>query len=131
MEGGTLTLSREKGGKNKLEFESPDGSQQIVIPAENITSATIISRKKGLHEDDLMIQINCKDESGRNVRPVFNLGDDIIRGVLAGINEIVGEDKVLRTFEHVHVTSDVKYCASCGGQLPQEAKFCSSCGQKQ
>lgn len=132
IEGGKLELVRARGGKNRLVFRSQTNStEKIVIPAENITEAVIISRRKGLHEDDLMIQITCKDESGRNVRPIFNLNDDIIRGVLAGINEITGEDKVLRGFEQVHVTTDVKYCSSCGSQIPKVAKFCSSCGQKQ
>lgn len=131
LTGGKLALIREKEGNNKLVFKSQDDKQQIVIPAQDIVQAAIISRKKGLHEDDLMIQISCKDESGKSVKPVFNLNDDIIRGVLAGINEIVGEEKGLRSFEQVHVTTDVKYCASCGSQIPKEAKFCSSCGQKQ
>jgi hypothetical protein len=131
LEGGKLALIREKEGKNRLVFKSQDDEQQIVIPAQNIIQAAIISRKKGLHENDLMIQISCKDESGKSVKPVFNLNDDIIRGILAGINEIVGEEKGLRSFEQVHVTTDVKYCASCGSQIPSEAKFCSSCGQKQ
>lgn len=131
LAGGKLALIREKEGNNKLVFKSQDDKQQIVIPAQDIVQAAIISRKKGLHEDDLMIQISCKDDSGKSVKPVFNLNDDIIRGVLAGINEIVGEEKGLRSFEQVHVTTDVKYCASCGSQIPKEAKFCSSCGQKQ
>jgi len=131
LEGGKLELIRDRGGKNRLVFRSGAGQEQMLIPAQNITEAVIVSRRKGLHENDLMIQIMCKDESGRNVRPIFNLNDDIIRGVLAGINEIVGEDKVLRGFEQVHVTTDVKNCASCGSQIPQVAKFCSSCGQKQ
>jgi len=131
LAGGKLALIREKEGNNKLIFKSQDDEQQIVIPAKDIVQAAIISRKKGLHEDDLMIQISCKDESGKSVKPVFNLNDDIIRGVLAGINEIVGEEKGLRSFEQVHVTTDVKYCASCASQIPKEAKFCFSCGQKQ
>jgi hypothetical protein len=131
MEGGQLAIIRERSGKNRLVFKSSEGSKQIVIPAQDIREATIISRRKGLHEDDLMIQLICKDESGTNVKPVFNLHDDIIRGVLAGINEIAGEDKVLRNLEQVHVTTDVKYCASCGAQIAREARFCSSCGQRQ
>ena len=131
LAGGKLALIREKEGNNKLVFKSQDDEQQIVIPAKDILQAAIISRKRGLHENDLMIQISCKDESGKSVKPVFNLNDDIIRGVLAGINEIVGEEKGLRSFEQVHVTTDVKYCASCGSQIPKEAKFCPSCGQKQ
>jgi hypothetical protein len=135
IEGGKLVIFRERGGKNRLVFKSgeDDEAQQktIVIPAQDIAEASIISRKKGLHENDLMIQINCKDENGRRIKPVFNLNDDIIRGVLAGINEIVGEDKGLRNLEQVHVSSDSKYCSSCGSQIAMDAKFCSSCGQKQ
>ncbi|WP_148680760.1 zinc ribbon domain-containing protein [Candidatus Nitrososphaera gargensis] len=130
IEGGKLVLFREKGGKNRLVFKSQDG-RQIVIPAQNIAEATIISRKKGLHENDLMIQLHCKDENGKNIKPVLNLNDDIIRGVLAGINEIAGEDKGLRNLEQVHVSTDTKYCMNCGNQIQKEAKFCPSCGQKQ
>ncbi|HXV46421.1 MAG TPA: zinc ribbon domain-containing protein [Nitrososphaera sp.] len=130
IEGGKLVLFREKGGKNRVVFKSHDG-KQILVPAQNVAEALIISRKKGLHEDDLMIQLDCKDESGKRIKPVFNLNDGIIRGVLAGINEIVGEDKVLRSFEKVHVSMDSKYCMGCGSQIAKEAKFCPSCGQKQ
>ena len=130
VEGGNLTIIREKGGKNRLVFKGPDG-RQIVIPAQEIREATIVSRRKGLHEDDLMIQLSCKDESGRSVKPIFNVHDNTIRGVLAGINEIAGEDKVLRSLEQVHVTTEVKYCKACGNSISKEARFCSSCGQKQ
>jgi hypothetical protein len=129
--GGKLVLYRERGGKNRVVFKSADGGKEIVIPAANITEAHIISRKKGLHEDDLMIQLTCKDEGGRAAKPVLNVNDDIIRGVLAGINELVGEDKVLRSFGQVNVTTDIKYCINCGSQIPKEARFCPSCGQKQ
>lgn len=131
IEGGNLVLFREKGGKNRLVFKSPATDKQIVIPAQSIDEATIISRKKGLHENDLMIQLDCKDENGRRIKPVFNVNDDIIRGVLAGINEIVGEDKVLRSFEQVHVSTTTAFCSNCGSQIPKEAKFCSSCGHTQ
>ena len=130
--GGKLVLFREKGGKNKVLFRGPDGeNQKIVIPAQDITSASIISRKKGLQEDDLMIKLECKDESGKYINPVLNLNDDIIKGVLAGINELVGEDKVLRSFSQVRVSTETKYCTFWGSQLSKEARFCSSCGQKQ
>ncbi|HVX02597.1 MAG TPA: zinc-ribbon domain-containing protein [Nitrososphaera sp.] len=129
--GGKLLLVREKGGKNRLAFQSPD-SKEIAISSANVIEAHIIARKKGLNEDDLMIQMICKDaSSGKTIKPVFNLNDDIIRGVLAGINELVGEDKVLRSFEQVNVTTETKHCESCGVQIPKEAKFCSSCGTKQ
>jgi len=130
--GGKFVLFREKGGKNKIVFKAPDNlSKEIVIQAQNVASASIITRKKGLNEDDLMIQLEFKDESDKNVKLILNLKDDIIRGVLAGINEIVGEDKVLKSFEQVHVSTDTKYCITCGTQIQKEANFCSSCGQKQ
>lgn len=130
IEGGKLVLIRERGGRNRVVFKTSD-DKQIVIPAQDIAEASVISRKKGLHKDDLMIQISCKDENGRNVKPVFNLNDDIIRGVMAGIDELAGEDKGLRSLEQAHVSTDIKYCSSCGGQVPKEARFCPSCGQKQ
>jgi hypothetical protein len=134
--GGKLLLVRERGGKNRIAFKSsPDSAagtkEEITIPSANVIEAHIIARKKGLNEDDLMIQLTCKDANGKTVKPVFNLNDDIIRGVLAGINELVGEDKVLRSFEQVNVTTATKHCTSCGVQIPKEAKFCSSCGAKQ
>ncbi len=128
--GGKLVLFREEGGKNRILFKSPDG-QEITIPAANITGASVISRKKGLHEHDMMIQLDCKDESGRKMRLVFNVNDETIRGVMAGIDELVGEDKTLRELEEVNITTDTKTCTSCGISIPKQARFCMSCGQKQ
>lgn len=51
---------------------------------------------------------------------VLNLADDIIK-VLAGISEIVGKDKVLRSFGQVLVSTKTKYCVSYGNQIPNEA----------
>jgi hypothetical protein len=128
---GTLTLERQKGGKNQITFRYPeDPSKQIVLPAALISEAKIITRKTGRAKGDLLIQLDCKDASGKTVHPVFNINDDIIRGVLAGINELVGEDKLLKEFQGVSVTTATKYCSSCGAQLAADAKFCSSCGQK-
>lgn len=93
--GGRLILVREKKGSDKLIFESPD-RKQFEIAAKDIEKTSIISRKKGLHEHDLMIEITCKNKSHKTVHIVLNLSDDIIAGVLAGINEIVAEDKYLR-----------------------------------
>lgn len=126
---GKLILFREKGGKNNITFRSPDG-QEITIPAANITGASIVS-KKGLHEHDLMIQLDCKDVGGRRLRLVFNVNDDIIRGVMAGIDELAGEDKALRELEEMNVTTDTKSCTACGASIPRQARFCMSCGQKQ
>ncbi len=93
--GGKLVLERQKSGNDKIIFESPD-FKKITIPASTVEKATIISKKKGFDEHDLMIEISCKDVKGRAVHPIFNLADDIIAGVLAGINELVAEDKYLR-----------------------------------
>lgn len=130
--GGKLLLIREKGGKNRLVFKNKDHSKEIIISTQNIINASIINRKKGLNEDDLMIQLEIKDEmSGKRFKLVFNLSDDIIRGVLAGINELVGEDKVLRGFDLTQGAAVSKYCTSCGSQVGKESNFCSLCGKKQ
>ncbi|MEM2140797.1 MAG: zinc ribbon domain-containing protein [Nitrososphaera sp.] len=129
LTGGKLVLFRERGGKNRVVFRS--GSQEIAIPAENIAGASIITRKKGLNEDDLMIQLDCEGDGGKSMRLVFNINDGIIRGVMAGIDELAGEDKALRGFEGMSVTTDTKSCSACGASIPREARFCQSCGQKQ
>lgn len=126
--GGKLLLERRRDGKNRILYRA--GSKEIIIPAEKISNAQIISRRKGLHEHDLMIQISCK-ENGRTIKPVFNLHDDIISGVLAGINELVGEDKLLKNVEHTKVITDVKYCVQCGAEIAKAARFCSTCGAAQ
>lgn len=129
IEGGRLMLERDREGKNRVLFKAD--AKEIAIPAERITSAEIISRKKGLHKGDLMIQITCKDASGRPIKPIFNVHDNIIGGVLAGINELVSEDKALKEIEHVSVTTNVKFCTSCGAQIDKMAKFCPECGAAQ
>lgn len=128
--GGKLVLFREEGGKNRVVFKSPD-AQEIIILAANISGASVISRKKGLHEQDLMIQLDCRDDTGRKVTLVFNVNDDVIRGIMAGIDELAGEDKALRELEDVSVTTDTKVCASCTTSIPKQARYCMSCGQKQ
>ncbi|MEM2760860.1 MAG: zinc ribbon domain-containing protein [Nitrososphaerales archaeon] len=129
MEGGKLVLERRRDGKNRVLFKV--NSREIAMPAERISSAQIISRRKGLHEHDLMLQITCRDANGKTVKPVFNIKDEIISGVLAGINELVGEDKVLKDIEHVKVITDVKFCIQCGAELSKAAKYCSQCGAVQ
>ncbi len=127
--GGKLVLYRERGGKNKIVFKSPDG-QEITIPAAGISGAGIVSRK-GLHGHDLMIQMDCKDNAGRKMRLVLNVNDDIIRGVMAGIEELAGEDKALRELEEATVTTGTVSCTSCGASVPRQARFCMSCGKQQ
>ncbi len=126
--GGKLILERSRDGRNRLLFTSNKG--EMVMNATDIENAQIISRRKGLHEHDLMIQLTVK-QNGKSIKPVFNIGDDIIAGVLAGINELVSEDKALRSMEHASVITDVKYCIKCGMQIPKSAKFCYQCGAQQ
>jgi hypothetical protein len=47
-----------------------------------------------LREDRIMIQITCKDKNGDTVtvKPVFSLKKDIVRGVVAGINQLIREE---------------------------------------
>jgi hypothetical protein len=94
---GKLILMKQNTGVNKVIFESPDG-EQIAIPAQKIQKATIISRKKGLNENDLLLEITCKDKDDKTINPILNLPDNIIAGVLAGINELVAKDVYLRGF---------------------------------
>jgi hypothetical protein len=129
--GGSLILQRQGGeGKNSIIFRSPDG-RQITFSAESVTEANIVTGKKGMRPDDLMLRIEYK-EGENTYKPVFNVGDDVIRGVLGGINELVAEDKQLRAIAQTKViTGGVKYCSNCGFEVPKDAKFCSSCGTKQ
>lgn len=126
--GGKLILERSRDGSNRVVFTSSKG--EIVINARDIEQAQIIARRKGLHEHDLMIQLIVKHD-GESIKPVFNISDDIISGVLAGINELVSEDKALRSVEHASVITDVKYCVKCGIQIPKSAKYCYQCGALQ
>ncbi len=89
--GGRLILERRKAGFNRLIFESPDG-EQITIPASKIEKAAVISRRKGITENDLMIEITCTTKNGKVVNTVFNLADSRITAILAGINELVAEE---------------------------------------
>ncbi len=126
--GGKLILERSRDGSNRVVFTSSKG--EIIINASDIEQAQIIARRKGLHEHDLMIQLLVKHD-GKSIKPVFNINDDIISGVLAGINELVSEDKALRSVEHASVIIDVKYCVKCGVQIPKSAKYCYQCGALQ
>ncbi len=126
--GGKLILERSRNGNNSIIFTSNKGN--ITINASDIEQAQIIARRKGLHEHDLMIQLVVK-KNGNIIKPVFNISDDIIAGVLAGINELVSEDKTLRSVGHTSVITDVKYCIKCGIQIPKSARFCYQCGSSQ
>jgi len=80
---GTLSLQRQKGGKNRIVFKSSsDSAQQIVIPVSTTEEAKIINKKTGRAKGELLIQLDCKNEAGKSIRPVFNVNNDIVRGVL-------------------------------------------------
>jgi hypothetical protein len=93
--GGKMILERQKTGTDRVIFEAPDG-EQITIPATKIQRASIISRKTNLDQNDLMIEIICKDKNGNVITPILNLPDDVITGVLAGINELVADENYLK-----------------------------------
>ena len=93
--GGTLVLEHKREEKHMVVFTSSN-SKEIVISADSIIKASIISRQKGLNAHDLMIEIIYKDKNGKIIQPIFNLNDAIITGVLAGINELVAEDTYLK-----------------------------------
>ena len=133
IKNGKLLLERYVGeGNDKIIFRAPDDSRELTIPAKDINDARIIGKKRSSVLNDLMIEISFEDQNaGKLVKPVFNLTDDVIRGVAAGINELVAEDKGLKKLHHTKIVSDIKYCTSCGHSIAADAKFCSNCGTKQ
>ena len=96
----------------------------------SIMEANIIYGKMGYHKNDKMIQIKFTDSKNKIIRPIFNINDDIIRGVLAGIDELVGEDKILRQLMHTKVTVKTKGCKKCGFEIQSDSIFCYKCGKK-
>lgn len=128
--GGKLILERTKGAHDRIIFESPE-SKKISIGASSIIEANIISGKTGYHKDDKMIQIKCRDAKEKLIRPIFNVNDDIIRGVLSGIDELVGEDKVLRELMHTKIETKTKNCKKCKLEISSDSRFCFKCGSKQ
>lgn len=93
VSGGKITVERPESGPIRLIFEAPDG-EQITIPASKIEKAAIISRKNSQNEHDLMMEITCQGKDGTTISPVFNISDDVIAGVLAGINNAIEEKRV-------------------------------------
>ena len=129
---GKLLLERYVGeGNDKIIFRAPDDSREIIIPAKDISEARIVnSKNRSAVSKDLMVEISYKNpDTGKAVKPIFNLTDNVIRGVVAGINELVAEDRDgLKKLHHTKVISDIKYCTSCGYKLAADSKFCSACG---
>jgi hypothetical protein len=86
--GGKMTLERQEDNTSRFIFEAQDG-EQITIPTSKIERAAIISRRNDQNEHDLMIEITCQGKDGDTIRPIFNISDDVITSVLAGINSAI------------------------------------------
>ena len=89
--GGKLVLEHHKG-ENFIVFDMRN--QDLKIPAHQIEEAKIVTKKVKFEKPDRMIQITFRDEGNKVHKPVFNFNDEIIRGVLAGIDELVSETKL-------------------------------------
>ena len=127
--GGKMILELYQNGKNNVIFAAPT-SKKIMLSAELIEEANIIAKKKGFSEDDLMVQLKCKNKSGNTIYPVFNIADDIIRNVVSGISELVSDDKVPDMMNQ-NIVMNAKKCRDCHVAIEQNAKFCPSCGFRQ
>jgi len=92
ISGGKMILEHQKG-HNFIVFNM--GNDKIIkIPAQKIEQAQIITKKTKLEKPDRMIQIKFKDDHEKTQTSIFNFTDDVIRGVLAGIDELVSETKL-------------------------------------
>ncbi len=89
--GGKMILEHNTG-QNRLVFKM--GSNDLKISAKRIEKAEIITKKTKFEKPDRMLQITYKDKQGKVNKPIFNFSDDVIRGVLAGIDELVSEYKL-------------------------------------
>jgi hypothetical protein len=94
-EGGILTLERypmkHKIGvkkKDTIRFNADGDSRGIIIPAENIINVDIKKEDNEQYTNDLILEIEFKDENKKNVKLVLNLSDEVINGVKKGIKEM-------------------------------------------
>lgn len=92
-----------KDRKDGMTFVAPNPGKKF-IPAKKVLEGRIIARiNEGLEEekdeeedDDVMIELPWH-ENGNIVKPIFKVKEKTVREVLAGINELIREDKkVLR-----------------------------------
>jgi len=91
VNGGTLVLEKEGSSPARLLFMAPDG-EQITIPVAKIERASVITRKKGMRENDLLVELSCEGKDGKTVRPVLNLPDYAIPDILGTINKSAAKD---------------------------------------
>ena len=91
VSGSSFILERQKDN-NCLILKLDE--QRISIPANRIEKAEIITVTSKLEKPDRMIQIAYKDNKNKAIKLVLNFSDDVVRGVLAGIDELVSETKL-------------------------------------
>jgi hypothetical protein len=90
--GGKMALEHQKG-QNNLVIKMGN-NKDVKISVKRIEKAEIITKKTKFEKPDRMIQITFKDDQAKSQKPIFNFSDDVIRGVLAGIDELVSEPKL-------------------------------------
>ena len=92
--GAKMVLEHQKG-QNCVVFKLHDG-KGMKIPSHRIEKAEIVTKKTKFDKADRMLQITFEDDNGKKVKPIFNFSDEIIRGVLAGIDELASETKLAK-----------------------------------
>ncbi|MFB5628735.1 MAG: hypothetical protein ACE5RR_02255 [Nitrosarchaeum sp.] len=88
---GKLILERRKDQSYVVFKMTHD--KEVKIPAQKIEKAEIVTKKTKFEKPDRMIRITFRDHD-KTYKPIFNFNDDVIRGVLAGIDELVSETKL-------------------------------------
>lgn len=82
--GGKIVLEKHHGVE-RLIFEASDG-EQITIPASKIQKASIVLGRKGLGQNDQLLEITCNDKDGNVIHPIFNLQNGLIADLLVQMN---------------------------------------------
>jgi hypothetical protein len=83
--GGKLVIEQHND-KERLVFEAPDG-EQITIPSSKILKASIVLGRKGLGQNDQLLEITCSDKDGNQIQPIFSLENGIIPEILIQMNK--------------------------------------------
>jgi hypothetical protein len=83
--GGKLVIENHND-KERLVFEAPDG-EQITIPSAKILKASIVLERKGLGQNDQLLEITCTDKDGNQIQPIFSLENVIILEILIQMNK--------------------------------------------
>lgn len=82
--GGKLIIE-QSNGRERLVFEAPDG-EQITIPSTKILKASVVLGRKGLGQNDQLLEITCTDRDGSQIHPIFNLQNGSIPEILVQMN---------------------------------------------